>query len=124
MDQGSPVWDRLWIFRFSRREKLLLQVGQRCGFSLVCVRMWMSILYLLQGGQRGHTQLAGHLAPPSWPRPAPSPGVEAPAMTSTALPVAAVPRILLRLDVVVVDMVHQVLQELKELVTLWGQAGF
>jgi hypothetical protein len=45
-------------------------------------------------------------------------------MTSTALPVAAVPRILLRLDVVVVDMVHQVLQELKELVTLWGQAGF
>lgn len=46
----SPVCDRLWIFRFSRREKLLLQVGQRCGFSLVCVRMWMSILYLLQGG--------------------------------------------------------------------------
>lgn len=51
----SPVCDRLWIFRFSRREKLLLQVGQRCGFSLVCVRMWMSILYLLQGGHRRRT---------------------------------------------------------------------
>lgn len=37
--RGSPVWERLWIFRFSRREKLLLQVGHRCGFSLVCVRM-------------------------------------------------------------------------------------
>lgn len=42
----SPVWERLWIFRFSSLEKLLLQVGQRWGFSLVCVRMWISILYL------------------------------------------------------------------------------
>lgn len=49
----SPVCDRLWIFRFSRREKLLLQVGQRCGFSLVWVRMWISILYLLRGGGGG-----------------------------------------------------------------------
>lgn len=40
------MWERLWIFRFSSREKLLLQVGQRWGFSLVCVRMWISILYL------------------------------------------------------------------------------
>ena len=38
--------ERLCILRFSRREKLLLQVGQRWGFSLVWVRMWMSILYL------------------------------------------------------------------------------
>lgn len=43
--------ERLWIFRFSRREKLLLQVGQRCGFSFVCVRMWISILYLPGLGQ-------------------------------------------------------------------------
>lgn len=42
----SPVCERVCIFRFSRREKLLLQVGQWCGFSLVCVRMWISILYL------------------------------------------------------------------------------
>lgn len=39
-------------------------------------------------------------------------------MAGTALPVAAVPRVLLGLDMVVVDVVHQVLQELKELVTL------
>lgn len=67
----SPVCDRLWIFRFSRREKLLLQVGQRCGFSLVCVRMWMSILYLLQGGHRSVAQLAGRLSPSPPPLPAP-----------------------------------------------------
>lgn len=39
----------MWILRFSSREKLLLQVGQRWGFSLVWVRMWMSILYLPEG---------------------------------------------------------------------------
>ncbi len=42
-----PVCERLWILRFSRREKLLLQVGQRWGFSLVWVRMCISILYLM-----------------------------------------------------------------------------
>lgn len=45
-------------------------------------------------------------------------------MTGTALPVAAVPCILLRLDVVVIDVIHQVLQELEELVTLQGQGEF
>ncbi len=38
-NMNSPVCDRVCIFRFSRREKLLLQVGQWCGFSLVCVRI-------------------------------------------------------------------------------------
>lgn len=66
----SPVCDRLWIFRFSRREKLLLQVGQRCGFSLVCVRMWMSILYLPHGGHGGLSLL---VAGSPRPRPRPSP---------------------------------------------------
>lgn len=118
------MWDRLWIFRFSRREKLLLQVGQRCGFSLVCVRMWMSILYLLQGGHKGTLSLLKTQPLPSAPAPAPSPGIEATAMAGTALPVAAVPCVLLRLDMIVIDVVHQVLQELEELVTLWSQAGF
>lgn len=46
------------------------------------------------------------------------PGIEATAMAGAALPVAAVACILLGLDVVVVDVVHKVLQELKGLVTL------
>ena len=41
-----PVWDRLWIFRFSRREKHFPHKVQRWGFSLVWVRIWISILYL------------------------------------------------------------------------------
>lgn len=118
------MWERLWIFRFSRREKLLLQVGQRWGFSLVCVRMWMSILYLLQGGPRGTLSSLSTQPLPSCPCPTLSPGIETTAMAGTALPVTAVPCILLRLDMVVIDMVDQVLQELKKLVTLWGQAGF
>lgn len=44
-------------------------------------------------------------------------------MAGTALPVTAVSSILFRLDMMVIDMVNQVLEELKELVTLWGQAG-
>lgn len=125
----SPVCERLWIFRFSRREKLLLQVGQRCGFSLVCVRMWMSILYLLQGGHRGARlsspdTRAAPSRPPTAPPCPPSPGIEASAMAGTALPVTAVPCVLLGLDVVVVDVIHQVLQELEELVTLWGRGAF
>lgn len=46
------------------------------------------------------------------------PGIEATAVAGTALPMAAVPSILFRLDMVVIDMVNQVLEELKELVTL------
>lgn len=45
-------------------------------------------------------------------------------MTGAAFPVAAIPRILLWLDVVVVDVIHQILQELEELVTLWGRGWF
>lgn len=41
-----PVWDLLWILRFSRREKHFPHKAQRWGFSLVWVRMWISILYL------------------------------------------------------------------------------
>lgn len=47
-----------------------------------------------------------------------SPGIEASPFASTALPVTAVPRILLRLDVEVVDMVHQVLEGVKEQMAL------
>lgn len=76
------------------------------------------------GRAQSTAQLAGHLCPfPSTRSCPPSPGVEASAVTGTALPVAAVPCILFGLDVVVVDVIHQVLQELKELVTLWGQGG-
>lgn len=80
----------------------------------------MSILYLLK--ETGH-KLSHPCLPllPGHPRNLPSPGVEATAMAGTALPVAAVPSILLRFDMVVVDVVHQVLQELKELVALWDQ---
>lgn len=46
------------------------------------------------------------------------PGIEATAMAGTALPVTAVSSILFRLDMMVIDMVNQVLEELKELVTL------
>lgn len=60
----------------------------------------------------------------SCPHPASSPGIEATAMAGAALPMTAVSSILFRLDMMVVDMVNQVLEELKELVTLWGQAGF
>lgn len=73
---------------------------------------------------RGHTQLGRYLALPPCPHPAPSPGIEATAMAGTALPMTAVSSILFRLDMMVIDMVNQVLEELKELVTLWGQAGF
>lgn len=46
------------------------------------------------------------------------PGIEATAMAGAALPMTAVSSILFRLDMMVVDMVNQVLEELKELVTL------
>lgn len=73
---------------------------------------------------RGHTQLGRYLARPPCPHPAPSPGIEATAMAGTALPMTAVSSILFRLDMMVIDMVNQVLEELKKLVTLWGQVGF
>lgn len=86
--------------------------------------MWISILYLLQGGPRGTLSLMGTQPLPSCPLPAPSPGIEATAMAGTALPMAAVPSVLFRLDMMVIDVVNQVLEELKELITLWSQAGF
>lgn len=60
-----PVCERLCILRFSRREKLLLQVGHRWGFSLVWVRMWMSILYLRpQKDQKRLNSTGGNPPPP------------------------------------------------------------
>lgn len=45
-------------------------------------------------------------------------------MAGAALPVAAVPRVLLGFDVEVIDVVHEVLQEVEELVALReGDAG-
>lgn len=78
------------------------------------------------GGEGGtSTQFAGLRSPsPRPPSRPPSPGVEAAAVAGTALPVTAVPCVLLGLDVVVVDVIHQVLQELEELVTLRGRGRF
>jgi len=42
-----PVWERACILRFSARLKLLSHLKQWCGFSLVCVLTWTSILYLV-----------------------------------------------------------------------------
>lgn len=50
------------------------------------------------------------------------PGIEATTMAGTALPMTAVSSILFRLDVMVIDVVNQVLEELKELVTLGPSA--
>ena len=50
-----------------------------------------------------------------------SPGIEAPPITSTAIPLATVPRILFRLDVVVVDVFHEVLQGVEQQVALEGR---
>lgn len=75
------------------------------------------------GRAQGLLSSVGAQPLPSCPHPAPSPGIEATAMAGTALPVTAVSSILFRLDMMVIDMVNQVLEELKELVTLWGQAG-
>lgn len=51
------------------------------------------------------------------------PGIEAPSVTSTALPLAAVPRILFRFDVEVVDVIYQVLQRVKQQVALPPTTG-
>lgn len=50
-----PVWERWWIFRFSKREKHFPQTIHSCGFSLVCVRIWICILYLKQNTHTVHT---------------------------------------------------------------------
>lgn len=47
-----------------------------------------------------------------------SPGIETPPFASTALPVAAVPRILFRFDMEIIDMIDQVLQGVKEQMAL------
>lgn len=47
-----------------------------------------------------------------------SPSIEPPAFASAALPVAAVTRILLRLDMEVIDMIYQVLEGVKEQMAL------
>lgn len=47
-----------------------------------------------------------------------SPSIETPPFASTALPVAAVPRILFGFDMEVIDMIHQVLQGVKEQMAL------
>lgn len=44
-------------------------------------------------------------------------------MAGTALPMTAVPSILFRLDMMVIDVINQVLEELEELVTLWARQG-
>lgn len=51
------------------------------------------------------------------------PGIEPPAISSTPVPPAAVPTILFRLDVEVVDVVHQVLQRVEQQVALHPTAG-
>lgn len=51
------------------------------------------------------------------------PGIEAPPVSSTALPLAAVPRILFRFDVEVIDVVHQVLQRVEQQVALQDSEG-
>lgn len=52
-----------------------------------------------------------------------TPGIEAPPFAGTAFPMAAVPRILFRLDVEIIDMVHQVLKGVEEQVALRGGGG-
>lgn len=51
------------------------------------------------------------------------PGIEAPPISSTAFPLAAVSRILFRLDMEVIDVIHQVLQRIKQQVALHPTAG-
>lgn len=46
------------------------------------------------------------------------PGVKAPPIPRTPLPLATIPRILFRLDMKVVDVVDQVLQRVEELMAL------
>lgn len=105
----------------------VLQAGEALATGRAAVRFLIGVcadvdehLVPAPGRAGGVAQLTGDPSPPSTPLYPTSPSVEASAMAGTALPVAAVPRVLLGLDMVVVDVVHQVLQELKELVTLWG----
>lgn len=81
--------------------------------------MWMSILYLkphdisddVKCGSEDRT--AGSVLS-NGQRATVSPGIEAPPLPGAALPMAAVPRILFRLDMEVVDVIHQVLQAVEE----------
>lgn len=50
-------------------------------------------------------------------------GIEAPSITSTALPLAAVARVLFRLDVKVIDVINQVLQRAEQQMALHPPAG-
>lgn len=51
------------------------------------------------------------------------PGIEAPPVSSTALPLAAVSKIFFRLDVEVVDVIHQVLERVEQQVALQDRKG-
>lgn len=51
------------------------------------------------------------------------PGIETSPVSSTALPLAAVSRILIRLDVEVIDVIHQVLQRVEQQVALYPTAS-
>lgn len=112
---GSPhlCVTGLWIFQVLQAGEALACRWGSGAASLVWVRMWISILYLLRGrwGEGGgeHGSAAGHSGPLPAPSP-PHPGVEAAAVAGTALPVAAVAASLLGLHVVVVDVVYQVLE--------------
>lgn len=65
------------------------------------------------GVHRGSPRLT-----PQHPERLYSPCIEAPPFASTALPVTAVPRILFRFHVEVIDVIHQVLQGVEQQVTL------
>lgn len=82
----------------------------------MCVRMWISILYL-------QPHKIQHQFPDSHPIASSSDGffppcIETPPFASTALPVTAVPRILFGFHVKVVDVIHQVLEGVEEQMTL------
>lgn len=105
----------------------VLQAGEALAAGGAAVRLLVGVradvnehLVPAPGGWGSMAQPAAHISEPLPPVPSrpPSPGIEATAMAGAALPVAAVACILLGLDVVVVDVVHKVLQELKGLVTL------
>lgn len=110
----------------------ILQAGEAFATGGAAVRLLIGVCadmdeHLVPAPERAKStaQLNGHPCPlpPASSRPF-SPGIEASTVTGTAFPVAAVPRIFLWLDVVIINMIHQILQELEELVTLQGQGRF
>lgn len=92
----------------------VLQAGEALTAGGAAVRLLIGVrtdvdehLVPAPGRAQGTAQLPGHPRPfPSTRSCPPSPGVEASAMTGTALPVAAVPCVLLRFDMVVIDVIH------------------